>query len=342
MSELMIRAEVSAVQVFREGQMDDLLEKIEQEASSLVPDLSTDKGRKEVASMAHRVARSKTYLDDLGKELVAEQKAAIKLVDGERKRMRDHLDALKVKVRQPLTEWEANEAERKRQHESELDALIALGEATGDSDAILGAIEACEATAMGERWEEYAARAAEVKDRVLVTLKTRLTETLKAEAEAKELERLRAEQAEREAKEREARIAKEKAEREAKIAQEAAAKAEADAQARIEAEQERAEQAKREAAEAEERHAKELAEAEERSKREAEAAVERERAKAEAERLAEAEAQRRRELDAANRKKINDRARKALVKELSIDGALAARIVTLIETGQVPSVTINY
>lgn len=59
--------------------------------------------------MAHKVARSKTYIDNAGKDLVAELKALPKQIDESRRVVRERLDALKDEVRRPLTEWEAEQ-----------------------------------------------------------------------------------------------------------------------------------------------------------------------------------------------------------------------------------------
>ena len=53
--------------LFVPGGLDSILARIEADARALVPDVGTVKGRKEIASTAAKVARSKTYLDDLGK-----------------------------------------------------------------------------------------------------------------------------------------------------------------------------------------------------------------------------------------------------------------------------------
>ena len=68
-------------------------EEIEKFKKSGVLDVSTAFGRSEIASMAYRVTQSKTCLDKIGKELVDRLKEQPKLVDGERKRMRDLLVA---------------------------------------------------------------------------------------------------------------------------------------------------------------------------------------------------------------------------------------------------------
>ena len=103
-----------------------LLEKIEHVATKETFDVSTDKGRKAIASMAYRVAQSKTYIESHGKELAAELKELPKLVDSNRKYVKDFLDALKDKVRKPLDEWEAEQESIKLKAKIELDHEVAL------------------------------------------------------------------------------------------------------------------------------------------------------------------------------------------------------------------------
>lgn len=86
-----------------------LLEKIEHVATQEVFDSSTDKGRKAIASMAYRVAQSKTYIESHGKDLAAELKELPKIVDSNRKYAKDFLDALRDRIRKPLDEWEAEQ-----------------------------------------------------------------------------------------------------------------------------------------------------------------------------------------------------------------------------------------
>ena len=109
-TDLVVIEKTNALAVFTsQEQLDPLIEAIEKEARSLVPDLSTKKGRDAIASMAHKVARSKTYIDNAGKDLVAELKALPKQIDESRRLVRERLDALKDEVRRPLTEWEAEQ-----------------------------------------------------------------------------------------------------------------------------------------------------------------------------------------------------------------------------------------
>ena len=96
---------VNAIELFSSPiNMQVMLDKITEMAGSLSPDTSTAAGRKEIASMAYAVARSKTTIDDAGKTLVAEWKKRSGEVDAGRKQARDYLDELRDKTRLPLTE----------------------------------------------------------------------------------------------------------------------------------------------------------------------------------------------------------------------------------------------
>lgn len=233
-------------------QIDPILQRIAEEARRLVPDVTTVKGRKEIASIAYKVAQTKTYLDGLGKDLVSEMKELPKKVDANRKTMRDFLDSLRDEVRYPLTEWEAEqeriEAEKKAAEEA---AALAIKVESDWEIAILmnrefdRNIEDMRIKAEQERKEREDRIAAEAAE------KARLDAEQKAAAEKSAAERREAEaklaaevaqRQQKEAEERAARIEKESAEREARARQEAAEKE------RLR--QEQAARAEREAAEA--------------------------------------------------------------------------------------------
>ncbi len=62
----------NAIAAFTGEAMDEMLNKIEKDVLSVAPDTSTAKGRKEIASLAHKVSKSKIALDDARKHLTAE------------------------------------------------------------------------------------------------------------------------------------------------------------------------------------------------------------------------------------------------------------------------------
>ncbi|MHC8386808.1 hypothetical protein ACYZTM_01805 [Pseudomonas sp. MDT2-39-1] len=213
------------------------LQQIRAEIDGFTPDISTRKGRDAIASMAYKVARSKTALDEVGKKLVADLKEVPKKIDAERKRVRDTLEAWQEEVRRPLNEWQAAEDARIDKHNSaiekirltaiDLDGIIA--EDLADRVAQLEAIALCEG------WEEFEAEAARAKDKALVILRAALTARRQYEADQAELARRRAEDELREQQEREARIAQEAEERALREAEQRA-QAEREAAARRERE----------------------------------------------------------------------------------------------------------
>lgn len=240
-TELIPLDNVNAALVFADGKsLDALLEKIETYALSFAADISTDKGRKEVASRAYNIARSKTALDEAGKKLVEGWKKQAKAVDDERKRARDRLDALKDKVRQPLTDWEAEqeriaeearEAERRRQEEAERARIAELerreAEIAVKEEAIRKAKEEASAKAEAERLaKERAEReAAEAKEQARLAEERERVAAIKADNDRKEA----AERAERD-KQEAVRLAEERARKEAE-AREMARQAEESARA---------------------------------------------------------------------------------------------------------------
>lgn len=340
--ELIVVPAETALTVFtEEGAIDPYLAKIRAEIDAFVPDVSTKKGRDEIASMAYKVARSKTYLDGVGKDLVDKLKELPKKVDASRKAVRDTLDAWKDEVRKPLTDWENAEAARVANHRAAVEALRAAPVSGASSDSILELINAVKAVVVDATWEEFEADAHRVKAATLETYQIAYEGRKAYEAEQAELERLRAEAAAREQAEREARIAREAEER-AKAQAEAALQAEREAAARREAEAKaaaerrelelklQAEKAEREKLEAEQRAANAAKEAEARLRREAD-----EKAAKEAADLAA------READKSHRAAINRAAVAALVRGgLSEDQAKAA--VTMIAKGEVPNISISY
>lgn len=228
----------NAIQVFTEpGGIEPYLQKIREEALSHVPDLSTKTGRAAIASIAAKVARSKTYLDDAGKQLCDAERAKIdatlSAVMASRKRIKEELDALRDEVRKPLTEWENAEAERKGKIEARIEAMRRLPESGSDSVAIEKHLNRLEKTEINESFEEYTAEAAIVRTHAIRDCKQHLDNQLKIEHEKIELEELRKKQAEQEQKNRETEIAKQAADR-VKI------EFEREAKAKLEAEKKRA------------------------------------------------------------------------------------------------------
>ena len=359
----------TALQVYQTPNgLDPYLKHIRDQIDTFVPDVKTAKGRKAIGSIAYSIARSKSALDDLGKDLVSELKEIPKKIDAERKRMRDTLTAWQEEVRRPLTEWEQAEAARVTRHEQGVAAIKAEGIELGllDAEDLLTRIGRVEAVTLGDTWEEFDAEAGQVKDQVLVSLREALTARLKYDVEQAELARLRREADERAEQDRiraaqeaaveaeRQRVAQEQqAERDAAAKREQDLKDQAAAQER-EAENQRlqlklqAEQAERARIQAEsdrvateQRMEQERQAAARRQEEAAEQARQEERRRADAAAAEIVRQQEARERDEAHRRSINRAALEAFMAE-GMPESCAKQAVKLIAQRKIPNIAISY
>ncbi|WP_151711220.1 hypothetical protein [Acinetobacter junii] len=331
----------------KRGGTDELFEHIAQEVRSHVPDVTTKKGRDAIGSLAMKVSKSKTLIEKCGKELVAEQKAQIKLIDDDRIAIVKKFDALRDEILAPRDAWEKAEEDRVKKHQ---DAIIGIKMPADllqnhptewTSENIKVAINDLENVCIDSSFEEFEQEAKLAKFETLEKLRTALAAREKYEAEQAELERLRKEQLEREQRERDERIAKEAADK-ARIEAEAKALAE---QSRVEREkQEAQEKAEREKREAAEREARLIAEKEEAELRAQQAAV-MERQRIEREQAAKEEAERKAEearlANVEHMRSINQEILNKLCA-IGLDEGQAKAVITAIARNQIPNVSIKY
>lgn len=320
MNQLTVIESMNPIEIFSNNNMDNILAKIKEEALAQNSDISSDAGRKGVASLAYKIARSKTFLDDLGKGLGEDAQKKLNAINAERKKARDFLDSLKEEVRKPLTEWEGIEKARVAGHEKAIADIVAIGvlceqnwQTLTAQQAIDKAVEA--GLLINRDWQEFKVRAQDEIDKAIVKANVALKSIRDRQAEREELERLRAAEAERVQKERETQIAAKAAES-AKLEAEQAAKAEAD---RVAAQT-----------------AKEL-QAAIREK----ILAEQNAFAAEKEQKAKAEADQKRELDKVHCAKVNNAILFALVG-IGIDEANAKNIIFHIVSGKIPNTKITY
>lgn len=107
-----------------------VVDKAETEANGV--DVSTKAGEEGIRSLAYKIARSKTFIDDLGKDLNADLKKQAKIIDDQRSLVRTALDDLKDRIRKPLTEKEEREKARKEEIQSRLNQMKSWGESYPD------------------------------------------------------------------------------------------------------------------------------------------------------------------------------------------------------------------
>lgn len=330
--ELEIADQNIVVAAFRKpGGTAELFERIAQEARSHVPDVTTKKGRDQIGSLAMKVSKSKTFIEKCGKELVAEQKAQIKLIDDDRIATVKKFDELRNEILAPRDAWDQAEKDRVQAIQDKI-AQFDSGRVDIGSplNLIVSVIAEIEAIVIDESFAEYQEQAKLQKYECLEVLRKVQVEREKYEAEQAELERLR-----------QAEILRQQQERDAQIAREAAEKAtrEAEEKARFEAER-----VQREKAEAEQREARLKAEKEAAELRAVQAA-ENERKRIEAEQVAKAEAERKaaeaREADVAHKKQICSEALKGLT-DLGVSVDQGKAILNAINKGLVPHVSIKF
>ncbi len=367
-------------ELFVAGGLDPFIQgvtkKAEAEATGL--DISFPQDREKIASIAYGVAQYKNHAEKTGKAYKESITQMVPVIDAERKRCWNALQALQDRIRAPLTEWETKDKIRVEKFETDIATMIAMRSFVGtpSSELVQSRLEDLYKW-KGREWEEFYDRAKTAFSATAMTLINMLEELKKAEVEAAELARFRAEEAERKQRERDEQIAREATEQ-------AKNKAEADAAEAIEkmarerkaaedrayaaelrqkAEKQAADERGRKAAiaqatalkEANERAAKQQAEsiaaaarANAKAKADQEAAVQRERDRVAKEAKAQADAQAKREANKKHREKIHRAIFDAIAQELTtlksddMDGDRAQLIMESIAHGRIPHVSITY
>ncbi len=319
----------------KRGGTDELFDRIAQEARSFVPDVTTKKGRDAIGSLAMKISKSKTLIEKYGKELVAEQKAQIKLIDDDRISVVKKFDELRNEILAPRDAWEQAEKDRVAKCLEFLDEITELAKPEFLGNAawqLKGYIDTLSNLEIDSRFMEFQEQARLAKFETLEALRTALAAREKYEAEQAELERLRIAEQQRIQQERDAQIAREAAEKATREAKE---------KARFEAER-----VEREKREAEQREARLKVEKEAAELRAAQAA-ENERKRIEAEQFAQAEATRKAEearlADVEHRRQINREALEA-IKGICPDltESQLRELVGAIISGLIPHVSIKY
>lgn len=331
--ELQVLEQNVIVQAFTtQGGTDALFDRIAEQARSFVPDVTTKKGRDEIGSVAMKVSKSKTLTEKYAKDLVAEEKARIKVIDDDRIQFCKKMDSLRDEILTPRDAWEQAERNRKAKHENFISEIKKLSiQDNSSSQMIRDDIDfLTNEVVVDSSLEDYEQEAKLAKFETLEALRTTLAAREKYEAE----------QAEREAFEQAERIRWQK-DHDERIAREATEKAtrEAEEKARFEAER-----VQREKAESEQREARLVAEKEDAELRAVQAA-ENERKRIEAEQFAQAEAVRKaeeaRQANQEHKKQICNEALKGLT-DLGVDEDFGRMILNAINKKLVPHVSIKF
>ena len=349
--ELQVLEQNVIVQAFAtQGGTDALFERIAEQARSFVPDVTTRKGREEIGSVAMKVSKSKTLTEKYAKDLVAEEKARIKLIDDDRIQFCKKMDSLRDEILAPRDAWEQAEKDRVKKHEDAIESI--KNNACYYIDTTLVELKQslvfAEQVIVDESFEEYREQAKIAKYEAIELLRAAVANREKYEAEQAELERLR-----------QAEIERQQKERDEKIAREAADKARVEAEAKALADRKRAEQEKLEAEQREARLKLEKEQAELREQQLKQQAIEREKQaeidrqnaveaerkrieqEAQAKAAAELKEQQAREANKAHKKKICNEALQGLTS-IGVSEELGKQILQAIHKGEVPHVSIKF
>jgi hypothetical protein len=200
--------------------LDPFLKTIRDEIDAFKPDISTAKGRDEIKSMAYKVARSKTLLDEVGEKLYHQYKAIPDNIQASRRDLKKKLDSWRDEVRKPLTEWENKEEDRKQKHTDALAAIKKLMSANSSEppETLRGYIDRLrDLTPKGpceEFFDQYKTAITNAEEHLATVLAAAETR----EADALELDRIRAENARLAEENRKAEEERQKAKDEAEAA----------------------------------------------------------------------------------------------------------------------------
>ena len=175
--------------------LEAVLSHMQLELEAFVPDTGTDKGRRAIASFAHKFSKSKTAIDDAGKELNSTLRAQIDAVDEVRRRIRGKFDELRDAARKPLDDWEAAQAARAeavKVIEAAISKRVGVLDTAADVKLMIDGLSALEIDADVIGQEDADALAEKRLDAVneMVAVYERLR---RAEEDAAELARVRAE-----------------------------------------------------------------------------------------------------------------------------------------------------
>lgn len=183
--------------VFTTDKINEFIALIEKEKKAFKsPDATTLAGRKAIISFANRFTKTKTALDDMGKDYVAVLKAEPKRIDALRKLFWDKMEEFHTEVRKPVTLLDEADKKRKDAHEKfirDVGDTLTFPAGQPSSAEVQRRIDFV-MVFQQRAWEEYDELYQTTYRAVTESLATTLVASKKAEADAAELAKLRADQ----------------------------------------------------------------------------------------------------------------------------------------------------
>lgn len=192
---IMVLPEENKIEAYTYANAKTLLEKVAEEVENFNYDVSTEKGKQLIKSFAYKISRAKTAVAKMADELKAPLQVDIKKINEEKSKIVDAFQALQDKAKSQVTELEKKEEARIKGHRDAIEVIENLANEviTNWQDCSLSNFEDAtkQINADSRDWENFKAKATNVKLESLRIVQEKLQERLKRDAEQKELADLR-------------------------------------------------------------------------------------------------------------------------------------------------------
>ena len=201
-TEIAYTVDIPAKMKADEFQNPDFFTKVEELVKSAIKeagefDPSNEDDRARAKSLALKISKTKTALEEKGKAITADWRAKIDGVNKTRNRFVSLLDGLRDEVRGPAIEFEKKLKAQEDEYKSRIADIRSLGEVAIDANSasIKQRLSSLDAIVVDDTWGEYQTAATDAKASSIVALNKALTITEEREAQAAELEQLKRQQA---------------------------------------------------------------------------------------------------------------------------------------------------
>lgn len=372
-NEIQVIEENEIAVAFQKFTAKELFARLEEQAMSVVFDLTNPKERIALKSHVYKIRQSKTAFDSHGSELKKQYTDVTSKIDAERKVFKTECDILIEKLLAPLVEIELAEKKRTEDIKARIQAIKDFLDPTylDNSNQIKANIANLKAIEIDGSFQELQSQAKLAKYETLEELEKTLVYRINLEKEEAEAIRIANEKIEADRIQKEKEEKQRQIERDERIARDAAEKAqrEAEEKAQLEVERferekrEQSEKAAREKQEAEQREAQLKLQKEQAELREAQLkqkaiddakqaeidkqnAIEAERIRIESEQKAQAEAAEKAEIARQENKKLRDKVLlesvESLINETGIDEDQAKKVIKAIFEKKVLNISIKF
>jgi len=233
--------DANAVTLFNGDGLDPFIENIRKVAEEFEADVTTEKGRKAISSLAYKVSNAKSLVERLRLEENESHQAQINKNNAKGKKAKNALQEIQDNVKQPVTDWNA----RIKGHQDAITAIQQTSLSIQSRWDIIDTVEIdnfrLQLKSDDRDWQEFSFKAEGIKKQAIEAIESTIAKRKKQADDKLEFERLQKAESDRLQKERDDAIA-------LKAAEAARQEAEAEAEQKRIAEAAKAEAARSEAA----------------------------------------------------------------------------------------------